>query len=104
MLALFLTLTLSSLQGRLAVGSDADIVVWDPEASKILSVKEQVGAADFNIFEGLEVHGLAAVVISNGRVVVDDEGIHTQQGQGRYIPTPPNAHYVYGRVAARDQV
>ena len=53
---------------------------------------------------GLEVHGVPLVVISGGRVVKDEEGLHLTQGAGRFVPTPPNAPYVYGRVAARDQV
>ena len=53
---------------------------------------------------GMEVHGVAEVVISGGRVVKDEEGLHLMQGSGRFVPTPPNAPYVYSRVEARDQV
>ena len=52
----------------------------------------------------MTVHGVADVVISGGRVVKDEEGLHLTQGAGKFIPTPPNAPYVYGRVAARDLV
>lgn len=52
----------------------------------------------------MEVHGVPLVVISGGRVVKDEEGLHLSQGAGSFIPTPPNAPYVYSRVAARDQV
>lgn len=52
---------------------------------------------------GMEVHGVPLVVISNGRVLKDEEGLHLTQGSGRFIPTPANASYVYGRVEARDR-
>lgn len=52
----------------------------------------------------MKVHGIADVVISGGRVVKDEDGLHLTQGAGKFIPTPPNAPYVYNRVAARDRV
>jgi len=90
-------------KGHIAVGSDADLVVWDPEASRVISAKTHHQACDFNIFEGMKVHGIADVVISGGRVVKDEDGLHLTQGAGKFIPTPPNAPYVYNRVAARDR-
>ena len=57
-----------------------------------------------SVHPGMTVHGVADVVISGGRVVKDEEGLHLTQGAGKFIPTPPNAPYVYGRVAARVMV
>ena len=53
---------------------------------------------------GMTVHGVPLSVICGGKVVKDEDGLHVTQGSGRYVSTPPNAPYVYGRVAARDQV
>ena len=47
---------------------------------------------------------MPAIVIARGRVVLDEEGVHAEQGWGRYIPAKPNSTFVYGRVQARDQV
>ena len=91
-------------QGRLAAGSDADVVIWDPEATRVVSAKTHTSAADFNIFEGSELHGVPVYVIAGGQIAVDEEGLHVAPGCGRYVPTPPNSVYVYGRVRARDQV
>ncbi|XP_067935676.1 dihydropyrimidinase-like [Watersipora subatra] len=90
-------------KGRLAVGSDADIVVWDPHAVKILSAKTHSSASDFNIFEGTNVRGVPVVVIAGGKVAVDQNGTYAQRGWGKYIACHPDSTYVYGRVAARDE-
>ncbi|XP_025086455.1 dihydropyrimidinase-like [Pomacea canaliculata] len=91
-------------KGRIAEGSDADIVVWDPNQTRTISAKTHHQAVDFNIFEGMECHGVPVYVISNGRVVVDDGQLKVAQGEGRFIPTPCNAEIVYGRVKNRNEV
>ena len=67
--------TLSPLQGRIAVGSDADIVIWDPDQTRTISAKTHHQAVDFNVFEGMVVHGVPVYVITNGHVVVDDKQV-----------------------------
>jgi dihydropyrimidinase len=73
-------------KGRIQVGADADIVVWGPNLRKVISSKSHHHACDYNIFEGLEVTGLPAVTISNGRVVWADGRLQTRAGSGRYVP------------------
>lgn len=91
-------------KGRIAVGSDADIVIWDGEASRTISAKTHHHACDFNIFEGMKVHGVPQVVISGGRVALDEDGLHISQGVGRFVPTPGNGDYMFGRIRGRDKV
>ncbi|KAL3842102.1 hypothetical protein ACJMK2_020163 [Sinanodonta woodiana] len=90
-------------KGRIAVGSDADIVIWDPNQTRTISAKTHHQAVDFNIFEGMVCHGVALYVIMNGHVVLDEGQLKVTQGLGRFIPTPCNAEAVYGRVKARDE-
>ena len=59
-------------KGYIGKGSDADIVVWDPEATRVISAKSHYQAVDFNIFEGMKVHGVPLTVISNGKVVYEN--------------------------------
>ena len=85
-------------KGVIAPGSDADILVWDPEKTRTISAKTHHHAVDFNIFEGMTVHGIVDYVLTNGRVAVDDGQLKVCQGSGRYIKNPPYAPYVYERV------
>ena len=85
------------MAGVIAPGSDADIVVWNPEKTRVISAETHHHAVDFNIFEGMEVHGVAEWVITGGRVVVEEEQVKVAKGAGRYIPNLPFSPYVYDR-------
>lgn len=56
-------------KGVIKEGSDADIVVWDPESSRVISAKTHHHAVDTNVFEGMNVQGQAEVTIQNGKIV-----------------------------------
>lgn len=75
-------------KGRIAVGADADVVVWDPTASKTISAKTHHQNVDFNIFEGMDVTGIASHTISNGQLRYKDGELITNKGDGRYIKRP----------------
>jgi len=75
-------------KGRIAVGADADIVVWDPEATKTISANTHKQNVDFNIFEGMEVTGFASHTISQGKLRYKDGELFTNNGDGNYIKRP----------------
>ena len=72
-------------KGAVLVGADADLVVWDPEKSRIIQATSQQSAIDYNVFEGQEVKGLPRFTLSRGHVSVHDGEIHTQEGHGKFV-------------------
>ena len=80
-------------KGCLAVGSDADIVVWDPEGSRTISAKTHHSKVDFNIFEGMTVKGIPSHTLSRGRIFYKEGELMAEEGYGKYINRPPYASY-----------
>jgi len=80
-------------KGTIAPGSDADLVVWDPEKSRTISAKTHHQNIDFNIYEGMTVLGNAAVTLSRGKVLWQNDTLSTERGYGRYVNRPCNAPY-----------
>ena len=80
-------------KGAVEVGSDADLVVWDPETSRTISAETHHQNIDFNIYEGMEITGNAAVTLSRGRVVWQNDQLSTERGTGKYVNRPPFAFY-----------
>jgi dihydropyrimidinase len=76
-------------KGTIAVGSDADIVVWDPATVRTISAATHHMKADNNIFEGMTVHGTPRYVLSRGRTVVDDGRFTGAPGAGVHQKSAP---------------
>lgn len=90
-------------KGSVAVGADADIVVWDPEATKTISAKTHHQKVDYNIFEGMEIKGGASHTISRGKVVWADGKLDVERGAGRYVNRPPYADFYNALKIQADQ-
>jgi dihydropyrimidinase len=72
-------------KGTLAPGSDADIVVWDPEKRLTISASTHHSNVNYNLFEGTEVQGAPEVVMVRGQVIVEDDELVAQPGAGQFI-------------------
>jgi len=80
-------------KGMIAVGSDADIVVWDPEKERTISKDTHHQNIDFNIFEGMTLRGANTVTVSQGNIVYKDGDVRTVKGAGRYVDRPTFAPF-----------
>ncbi|MEO0989589.1 MAG: amidohydrolase family protein, partial [Pseudomonadota bacterium] len=76
-------------KGAVLVGSDADLVVWDPEKEKTITADKQQSAIDYNVFEGKPVKGLPRFTLTRGKVAVNDGAIQTEEGHGEFVARPP---------------
>lgn len=72
-------------KGTIAVGSDADLVIWDPQATKTVSWRTHHTRTDYNMYEGMELVGLPEKVFVRGQMLVDGEKWHGKRGSGRYL-------------------
>merc|ERR1711973_86268 len=74
-------------KGVIAPGSDADVVVWNPDRTRVISAETHHHAVDFNIFEGMEVDG----------------DLKVTKGARRFVPNLPFSPFVYDKVKAAEE-
>ncbi|HLK48166.1 MAG TPA: dihydropyrimidinase [Bryobacteraceae bacterium] len=72
-------------KGEIAPGSDADLVLWDPNAAHTISAQTHHMRVDYSMFEGFQVKGNARTVLSRGEVIVDGGRFLGNAGRGNYL-------------------
>jgi dihydropyrimidinase len=72
-------------KGTIAVGSDADLVIFDPNRKHTISAKTHHMRVDYSMFEGIQVIGMPVTVLSRGRVVVESDKFLGRAGAGEFI-------------------
>jgi dihydropyrimidinase len=72
-------------KGTVAVGSDADLVVFDPQKRVTITAANQHSKSDYNLYEGTEVTGSPETVLLRGTVLVENDELAAQPGVGQYV-------------------
>jgi dihydropyrimidinase len=76
-------------KGTIAIGSDADIVIWDPKFTRTISAHDHHMNVDNSIFEGMHVQGRAKHVFSRGEQIVRDGTFVGERGRGKFTRSAP---------------
>ena len=79
-------------KGTVAVGSDADLVIYDPNRRRTISASTHHMDVDYSCYEGRSVQGASDVVLSRGMVVVRDGEFTGRKGHGRFLKRGPADH------------
>ena len=78
-------------KGAIAIGKDADILLWDPKAEYTISAATQAMNTDYSMFEGWQVKGNVAKVYSRGELVVEGGKFLGKPGRGKFLKRRANA-------------
>ena len=78
-------------KGALLPGSDADIVIWDPQKKVKYGVTHSAQRTDYNLYEGWELTGYPEKVFLRGELIVDGEKWLGRRGMGKFLPRQPDA-------------
>lgn len=81
-------------KGVIAVGSDADIVMIDPNIDKTIHLSDLHGWQDYTVYEGWQLHGSLALVLSRGKVVAENGQFVGNVGHGQFVARKPGGAYV----------
>ena len=73
-------------KGTIAIGSDADLVIFDPSKEHTISADTHHMNCDYSGYEGWKVIGKTEIVILRGMVAIEDEKCHLKAGNGKFIP------------------
>jgi dihydropyrimidinase len=72
-------------KGEIAVGSDADLVIWNPQAQHTISAATHHMRVDYSMFEGFQVKGNVNTVFSRGEAIIENNSFQGRAGRGQFI-------------------
>jgi dihydropyrimidinase len=78
-------------KGAILPGSDADLVIWDPNLELTYGIEHAQHRTDYNLYEGWELKGYPEKVFLRGSLIVDEEKWYGKPGEGQFIKRKPDA-------------
>ncbi len=72
-------------KGAIVAGSDADVVIFNPQAERTISARTHHMRVDYSMYEGFKVRGAAEVVMTRGQVIVEQEACSARAGRGKFV-------------------
>lgn len=72
-------------KGEIAIGSDADLVIWNSKKESVISAKTHHQNCDLNIFEGLKIKGGPKIVIKAGKIIIENDKINLPEIKGQFL-------------------
>ena len=81
-------------KGCLEPGSDADLVLWDPEKKLVYGANIAHQRTDYNLYEGWKLKGYPVKVFSRGKCIVDGDQWLGKQGEGKFLKRKPFAEVI----------
>lgn len=72
-------------KGTIAIGSDADIAIWDPNVETVIKHENLHDGSDYTPYEGLEVRGWPVTVLIRGKIMIEDGNLVGEKGDGAYL-------------------
>jgi dihydropyrimidinase len=85
---------LAGKKGLVAPGADADLVIYDPAKKRTISAKSHHMNVDYSCYEGRRVQGAAEIVLSRGKVIVENGKYEGRKGDGRFLKRAVAGHYL----------
>ncbi len=72
-------------KGTIAVGSDADIVIFNPDTKRTISAKTHHMNCDYSLFEGMQIQGAVETVLSRGKTIIENNQYLGKPGDGKFL-------------------
>ncbi|MER1968493.1 dihydropyrimidinase [Castellaniella sp. GW247-6E4] len=73
-------------KGRISIGADADLAIWNPDRETRITYENLHDQVGYTPYEGRVIKGWPEIVVSRGRVIVEDGQLHAARGSGQYLP------------------
>lgn len=91
-------------KGRIAVGADADLVIWDASGKRVLESSRAQSSQENSMYDGLTVHSVVTATIVGGKIAYQNGEVREAPVAGGFLRLSPNSPYLFSMVGQRDKV